>query len=234
MSNDDEVVIVTAHYKEDLRWLVKSPYKVFVCGKIGAVPIDKAIKKRFNYEPLIYNIGFEASSYLHYIIQHYNDLPPYIAFIHGHASAWHQRHPLGILGAIRTAKRKEFGYISLNVKTHPDDGVYDLLGRHKSTVANIILRQHWDNVFKPYLEMDLPNYLCHDSCAQFIVSRDVVLRHPPEAYHKWFDFANTRSTIEYPNKAYAVALEFIWHVIFGEQPVCPQRNEAYLRDRFTI
>lgn len=230
---EPEIVIVTSHYNEDLRWLCKSPYPVYLCDKIGAAVIDPVVKSQFYCESLIPNTGCEASSYLHYIIQHYNDLPPYMAFIHGHEYAWHQKHPLGILGAIRTAKRKEYEYISLNVKTHPGEGrVYDIEIMNNAPFG--ILRHYWDTIFKPYVKTDLPRKFCHDSCGQFLVSREAILRHPLAAYKTWYNLVNTPSTSEWPNKEYVVAFEFIWHILFGEPPLCPDRDGAYLLARFNI
>lgn len=37
------------------------------------------------------NWGREASSYLQFIIEHYDDLPPRMIFVHGHNSSWHLR-----------------------------------------------------------------------------------------------------------------------------------------------
>ena len=228
------IVIVTAHYKEDLRWLCRSPYPVYLCDKVSADPIDPDVKAHFICEEPIPNLGCEASSYLHYIINHYNDLPAYMAFIHGHEHAWHQQHPLGIFGAITTAKITEYQFVSLNVKTHPGDGrVYDLDSEHINTPMRL-LEQHWDTVFKPFIGTDLPRRFCHDSCAQFIVSRKAVLRHPIEAYKTWLAYVNTPSTPEVPNKEYAAVLEFVWHIIFGEPPICNDRDLDYLLARFNV
>lgn len=225
-----EIVIVTSHFNEDLAWLTHSPYKVFLCDKVGANHIDNNIKSQFYCDPVIPNKGHEASTYLSFIINHYNFLPPYIAFIHGHEDAWHQKHPLGILGAIRTAKKESFDYISLNVKGHPEaGGVYDVENPEEHNVnAFALIRKNWDTLFRPYCNIELPRFLFHDSCAQFLVSRENILRHPIDAYKKWFDFVITHD----PTKDTATAFEFIWHVIFGEEPVCTERDEEYLRSRF--
>lgn len=231
--SEQDIVIVTAHYAEDLTWLCKSPYPVYLCDKIGASPINPWVKSFFMCENAIENAGCEASSYLHFIIQHYHELPQYVAFVHGHEYAWHQQHPLGILGAIQSAKRDDFDYISLNVKTHPGDGrVYDL--DVDECVPMSLMRETWDGVFKPYIRTDLPRKFCHDSCAQFLVSRTAILRHPIEAYKQWFAFANTPGSDTYDNKSHAVVLEYIWHIIFGEPPICEERDMEYLLARYNV
>lgn len=233
MVSDESIVVVTAHYDENLSWLCACPYKVHLCDKLGARPIDPAIKSHFCCEPLIDNYGCEASSYLQYIIQHYHELPPYIAFIHGHEYAWHQQHPYGIIGAIRTAKKELYDYISLNVKTHPGGGrSYDLDLDDSEPMR--LLKESWDDIFKPYVGFDLPRKFSHDSCAQFLVSRDAILRHPLEAYKKWFEFVCIPDTQVYENKNRAVVMEYIWHMVFGEAPICKERDTYYLWARFDL
>lgn len=231
----DDIVVVTSHYDEDLAWLCNCPYKVHLCDKFGAAPVDQRIKNCFICEPMILNLGCEASSYLHYIIRHYGNLPPYVAFIHGHEHAWHQQHPFGLMGAIRTAKKDKFDYVSLNVKTHPGEGrVYDLDDPRCDVPAINILKETWNIVFKPYIGTDLPRQFCHDSCAQFLVSRNAILRHPLEAYKEWYEYVNTPTSDKYDNRDYALAMEYIWHIIFGEPPVCKERDLDYLLSRFNV
>jgi hypothetical protein len=109
-----DTIIVTAHFKEDLAWLRKSPYPVVVCSKAGA---DKAALTPDAKCTMKFNRGREFGSYLKFIIEYYDQLPLYVAFIHGHETAWHQQ--LHIFDAIRCAKKKQFGYISLNNSIFP-------------------------------------------------------------------------------------------------------------------
>jgi hypothetical protein len=81
----DNLIIVSAHYSEDLKWLRSSRYPVLVVSKLGskqaAIPIWKYIPNR----------GAEASAYLTFIVNCYNQLPEWTAFIHGHKHAWHHK-----------------------------------------------------------------------------------------------------------------------------------------------
>ena len=102
------VTIVTSHWKEDLTWLKKSEFPVVLIDKEGADPTC--------FEPsyVIPNKGLEASVYLKFIIERYNDLPDHVAFIHGHETAHHQKHSRPLLELIRNANTKKYDFISLN------------------------------------------------------------------------------------------------------------------------
>ena len=78
------VTVVVAHYNENIDWLKNIKYNVTVISKIG-IPSETGK-----------NRGNEASSYLEYIIQNYNNLSDYTIFIHGHQSDWHHKTNMDI------------------------------------------------------------------------------------------------------------------------------------------
>ena len=177
--DDDEVVIVTAHYKENLEWLKRSNMKVVVCDKPGADPMPFPPDPKCSLDQ---NRGREASVFLKYIIENYDNLPKYVAFIHGHEEAWHQSGDL--LESIRRAKKEGRPYISLNnrIDLRCDDAPKDVdidpthsvEDRH---AAFILVMKKWDEIFGPILNIPRPRYFRFQCCAQFIVSRDAILRH---------------------------------------------------------
>ena len=67
--------IVTAHFNEDLSWLVarRREFKsLVVCSKTSAAEIVN--HGDFDSINVIPNLGFEASAYLHYIVNNYWNL----------------------------------------------------------------------------------------------------------------------------------------------------------------
>ena len=76
----ENAMVVVSHYKEDLSWLSRIRYKYVVYKK------DQDDDYPYNV-PV--NKGNEASAYLKYIIDHYDNLPEYVIFVHGHESDWH-------------------------------------------------------------------------------------------------------------------------------------------------
>lgn len=214
-----DLVIVTAHYKENLDWLKESPYPVIVCDKPGS--------KKSAFVPnaqcsLTKNIGREASVFLKFVIEYYDALPAHIAFVHGHETAWHQKLPWGVLESIDRARLDTYSYINLNNVRHSK--VFDPAQPYKGRVgphveyrhkAHTLLQRYWDSVFGPILNIPFPNHLQFQCCAQFVVSRDAILRHPKDAYVKLYEFV-TDSSIG-TDWERAVALECIWHVLWSDE-----------------
>lgn len=208
------LVIVTAHYKEDLNWLKKSPWPVVVCDKKGAAPMD------FQADPkcsLSENRGREASAFLKYIIEYYDSLPEYVAFIHGHENAWHQEGDL--INAIRRARITHAKYISLNnridlksIEPQAIEHSEDIEANHP---AYKILKKRWSDLFGPILGIPYPEYLRFKCCAQFIVSKDTIRNHSKEDYQKLYEFVMDPKEEDYTT---GMAMEFIWHIIFGGNP----------------
>lgn len=244
-----DLVIVSAHYKEDLEWLKRSNYPVIICDKPGGSDTS------FDPDPtctLNENKGREASSYLKYIIENYDNLPNKIAFIHGHEDADHQRYPKGLLRAIEDAKTDEFDFISLNNWIHlkKDTGPSPQLpvhpnsheiGDHPKVYEE--MRNNWDTVFRPIFGINLPQYFRFPSCAQFIVSKKAIQRRPKSEYQKLYDFMMEPGSDDW---ARGVALEFMWHMLFTEQghDICNDpsdtamyqscNDEAYRQSRFNF
>jgi hypothetical protein len=210
-----ELIIVSSHYNEDLDWLLKAPVPVVVCGKEG----EKSAAIPTNEKCRTVNEGYEASSYLKFIIANYETLPKYVLFLHGHENAHHQKR--NIFDEIKERKWLDKNYYSVNK-----------FGLTKCMNGSIHicdqLRPIWDTYFRPYLKRDAPNNLICDCCAQFVISRETILRNPKEAYEKWLQlliddykkypnvFKNTPETPHPPGKQIAMLFEYFWHVIFGQ------------------
>jgi hypothetical protein len=182
------VVIVSSHWKEDLTWLKESAWPVHVVDHAGAPPC--AIRP----VATIPNKGREASSYLWYIVNNYENLPDYIAFIHGHEHAWHHFYKKSLLRLIRPAD-----YLPLN-------GFWTDTSTHDDKIS-----RHW-GVIEPWVGPMPAEKGFLDGSAQFVVSRDRIRRHPLEAYKSWLtEIMSSDDDFEM-----GVMLEYAWHYIFGE------------------
>jgi len=210
-----ELVIVTSHYKEDLTWLKKVRWPVIVIDKEGADPTC------FPVETVIPNQGREASSYLRYIIDHYESLPRWIACIHGHETAWHQKRPYSMIDMLNHVMLRDGMFESLN-------GHFSLVPSSSGKHDIIQVNKHW-NLIRDIVG-DIPeNDGVTDAGAQFIVSRDRILKHSKETYQRWYDALmnektlersdiictdqKARCTVDYELGAF---FEYTWHVVFGE------------------
>lgn len=185
-----DIVIVTSHWKEDLTWLKRqNRFKVVLIDHEGSKP--PAIRPT----TVIPNKGREASSYLRYIIDNYDSLPEYVAFVHGHERAWHHKFKGSLLDRIKKAE-----YLPLNGYWTDTDT------QHPEKIA-----KHW-HVIEPWVgpKPETNGYL--DGSAQFVASRRRIQRHPKEAYQYWYDAITTSD--EHFNMG--VMFEYAWHYIMGE------------------
>lgn len=213
---NDGLVVVSSHYNEDIEWLqTNTTLPVVVCSKKQPSPLCELSK----------NYGREATSYLKFIIDNYDNLPMHTAFIHGHQHAWHQKMTTSEGGddllylAKNCAKYKEFGFISLN------NCQVELSDEHKEIFKTIKEKGIWDAIFRKYLNIDMPGFILNDCCAQFIVSKDRILRHPVDAYKHWFDYIMNKDPHDDGGWVLGLLFEHVWHIIFGEVEIINKEEQ---------
>jgi len=201
LPDNKDLIIVTSHFQEDLKWLENSKNSVVLCSKTKNSPLCHQDK----------NLGREAASYIKFILDNYNYLPEHIAFIHGHEHAWHQDYH-DILKIINEcAKYKTYGFISINNHFINDRNiVYNDAMKYMHSI--------WDEVFRPHLKRDAPNYIFQDCCAQFIVSKERILRHSKETYQYWYEYM-MNDPLGDGGFTIGMVFEFLWPIIFGEPDI---------------
>jgi hypothetical protein len=193
------VTIVTSHWKEDLNWL-KCEFPIVLIDKEDADPTC--------FEPAytIPNKGHEASAYLKFIIEFYDDLPDHVAFIHGHEKSHHQRHPLPILDLIRRANISKYDYINLN------DWYNNFIFLNEPKYDTYV-EDWWDIYMFPEFKKPPRGFPFNNMpmAAQFIVSKKVIRANPIQFYIKCYDLL-----LQLNVPKHAVFFEMVWHVIFGQ------------------
>ncbi|KAL9097085.1 MAG: hypothetical protein Q9163_006385 [Psora crenata] len=167
------------------------------------------------------NKGHEAMAYLTYIIDNYGALPSILAFLHSHLSAWHTDTPLhSNVDALRMLKLEyveQNGYVNLRCNHNPGcleahthnahvtPAVYEEVFRGTSTEFN-----------RTGHRVQPPDRVGASCCAQFAVSRDQVLKRPLGDYERFREWIlHTKETDAKSGRV----MEFLWHVIFGRDPV---------------
>ena len=190
--------ICTSHFKEDLDWLLDSPWPVTVVDHEGADPHN--LKNVFT----VPNVGNEATSYLKFIIERYDTLPEYTAFIHGHEHSFHQQGGKPLLELIRTANTQKYDYIPLN-------------NAWRFLIRSTMLKEHED--FYKKVGLDPLDVSVMEPYAQFIVSKNLIKRHPRRYYEFLFDNVHSKSD--------AVKLEYAWHLIFGKMSLWPLKKDLF-------
>jgi len=152
------LVFVIAKYKEDVSWLKKFPYKYFLYNK-DSVDFPNSIK--------LQNVGREAHTYLTYIIDNYNSLPHFVGFLQGAPFDY------SFFLAQRLDKFKGQGFHPLSpvIKYNIDDE-YEY--KYMETVKGSTLKYFG-------LKIGIENFEFPFG-AQFIVSRENLLKHSLEEY----------------------------------------------------
>lgn len=152
----------------------------------------------------IENRGDEAHAYLRFIIDHYEDLPGRIAFVHAHRTHWHATYDMAeYLRCICLPKVGSPSFVDLNSGGGACDFSNDDAGRV------LINASEWGHFFKSELgDMPVRSY-CHSCCAQFITVRARVLSHPKAFYQHILDGLLS-------NKLNAFQLEIVWRLMFTE------------------
>lgn len=201
-----DLVIVTSHWKEDLEWLKKSKWPVVVIDKEGSDP------SWITPQHTIPNKGREVSVYLKYIIENYDNLPNHVAFIHGHENSWHQFHDRPLLDLIEHANVQEHEFISLNnfMKW------YGFI--NEPTEEYMQIETYWDLFQIDQKKPPKFSLLQSPIGAQFIVSKNRILRNTKEDYQRWYKIVMEVESSKDLN--ISTFFELVWHIIFGEEWIC--------------
>lgn len=182
------VHVVVAHYNEDTSWLSALKYPHTLCSKAG-IAVDTLPNK-----------GYEASTYLQWIIDNYHDLPDYTIFIHAHQTS---THSYGNMDEQINALKFDQNYCNINSFPHFHlthfPHLIPFLYEHKPPIEAIIQRQI------------IPEQLVYRCCAQFYVQRTCLQQYTREQYLNLLEWL-----ITFPgsSKDAAVILEWLWCFIF--------------------
>ncbi|KAJ9490452.1 hypothetical protein VN97_g2803 [Penicillium thymicola] len=173
------------------------------------------------------NKGKESNAYLQYILDNYDKLPEYMVFLHahqysGHVEFWEQDNVLTVQ-RLQLDYLRQVGYLNLRCDWNPGcpDEVHpfrQMAGR----TTELAFAGAWIRIFN---NTDVPEIVATPCCAQFAVTREQVLQRPRSAYESYHDWL---MTTELDDETSGRVFEYIWHVIFGQDPVfCPAKAQCY-------
>ncbi|KAJ5152651.1 uncharacterized protein N7482_009129 [Penicillium canariense] len=179
------------------------------------------------------NKGREALPYLQFLVDHYDDLPPVMIFLHSHRDGW----PAGWhtdtmdysnVDSVRALQR-EFvlaeGYVSLRCQTSPGCPAEMQPFRNPPTPGDTgenHYAQAWEELFG---NSNVPEKIGAPCCSQFAVSRDQVLQRPLSDYQRMYNWVLNNDLAD---EVTANIMEYSWHIIFGKDPIfCPDVYQCY-------
>ena len=208
-------LVIVAHYKEDINWLNNIIYPNIVYEKL-----------KLDNQYFCPNVANEASSYLKFICDYYDQLPKNVIFLHGEEEAWHHDGKLSqvIEKHVNNYEKNGYKYYNLDKIT---------MNNFKINKGKQLIQksQWWIDTMQDYFgEMEqygswMAGKKC---CAQFIVSREQIRKLPKKFYcnmYNWlinnskkYDGSPKRSdkTLADPLSSYNTGryLEWSWELIF--------------------
>ena len=220
--------------------------KVVVMAKMATDNVDWVAEKLQDWQQAIYsmddhkqilhppvNKGREAMAYLTFIIDHYSSLPEIIVFLHPHRSgypeAWHtdaeDYDNVNSIRSLRLNYVREHGYANMRCIHIPGcpDEIHpfrnDPERKYELAFADAYTYMFGGN------RSTVPETVAAACCAQFATSRSQIQVRPKseyERYRKWL--MDTELSSEDSGRV----LEYMWHMIFGKDPVwCPELTQCW-------
>lgn len=168
--------------------------------------------------------GREALIYLTFIIDYYDELPEYIAFVHAGPDQWHN-DLLGprtekILKNIRLDTVKKKGYLNLRCAHDPGCPVgVDPFHPTETDIKGKDIRAYFADVYMELFDVppsQIPREIGNVCCGQFVVTRERIRERPIEDYIRMRKWALETTITD--SFGIGWVFEKVWHIIFGMPP----------------
>lgn len=185
-------MVIVARYKEDVSWLenVKCPYIVY----------DKSGLSVDGFVPLP-NIGREGATYLHHIVENYDNLHSYNIFIQGYPFD-HCKRPM----PWNEINFLEADFSYLRYRTEPYYGYTDWSTKSMVAIFEAILG-------RPFRSD--ADYFTFGAGACFLVSRKFLHLYPKSMYEKCLGYLTDPRT----TYAYGYGMEKFWGWLFNRESI---------------
>lgn len=199
--------IVVSRYNKDVDFV----YRINNNKDINVMIYDKENPNNPFNVPV--NKGNEASVYLKYIIDYYDDLPDFTFFIHDDEYAWH--HSGSIIDKYDEAVKSNLMYYNIN----------DRAGWNRRNLippeTYVELLKFYDKYIEAYIPISkVPNnedfIFGYIGSAQFLIHKKLIQNLPREFYSNLYDWI---ITTDLPNYISGRFLEWTWHVFWFIYPV---------------
>jgi hypothetical protein len=222
----DKAVIMARIHTEDVSWA----YEQLSDWKLGIYHMDNETENGL-HPPR--NKGREAMAYLSFIIDHYENLPAYMVFVHPHLKgwpeAWHtdsdDHDQVKSIQSLRLEYLDKHGYANMRCIHDPGCPAEIQVDRQDDhRTAEHAMREAWPYMFGGNYS-DIPKKIAQPCCSQFAISKAQTMERPKsdyELYRKWL--------LETPldDATSGRVFEYLWQVIFGQDAVyCPSLRQCW-------
>jgi len=192
---------VVSRYKKNVDWVYKleNINKFFIYDK-------ETPENEYN---IPFNKGNEASVYLKYIVDNYENLSDFTFFIHDDEYAWH--HSGSIINKFHEALSSNKLYYNINDK--------NILGTISSIDFYDEILIWYDKYIEKYIHLkDLPNKEWtqnYRGSAQFLVHKSLIKNLPLEFYENLYNWIITTKISNFKSGRF---LEWTWHIFWDIYP----------------
>lgn len=213
------------HHESAEKHLVIASYAAQNVSWLSAVPSAWTVKRYIMDDPdaqspllpVPLNQGREAMAYLTYIIDHYDTLPDYMVFVHGHERSWHQQeHLQQKIRALNLTALDEEGYISLRCGAQMGcERLPYIDTQHVNWSGEGRMCDFWHTITGERC----PRYVSYKCCAQHAVTRSAVRKRSKDAWIRIRSPIMEKGMDEWLS---GMLYEKFWHMLLGTAPEhCP-------------
>lgn len=163
-------------------------------------------------------------AYLTYIVDHYDELPDVIAFVHGNNRQWHNTIPSSlnsdVLSVLRLDTVRSKGYV--NLRCDLDPGCPVSVNPFEPTdidIKNNDIRAYFLDVYMELFNVTMehvPAHIGNVCCAQFALTRERIRQRPRTDYERMRHWAFTTKLDTF---GIGWVFEKTWHLIFMEDAI---------------
>lgn len=190
--------IVVSVYNENTNWTSK------LSNHFDDIRIYKKCDENSLFNIPV-NKGNEASVYLSYIVNNYDNLKDYNIFLHGDEYSWH--HNGSLVDIIFNLKNLNKDYLNINNYT-----LGSIFGNHRFNLIKSWYLEYLENecgLMEKYGDWTVG----HLGCAQFVVHKSLILSKSKKFYERLYDWIiNT----DLDNQTSGLFMEWTWHLIWNQ------------------
>jgi hypothetical protein len=202
--------IVVSRYKKNVDFV----YKINNNQNINVMIYDK--ENPDNPLNIPVNKGLEASVYLKYIVDYYDNLSDYTFFIHDEEYAWH--HSGSIVDKYKEAVLSNKKYYNINDRLIWNQK--DMIKKCEGDQTYNHFMSWYDKYIEEYIHISkIPNnndfIYGYRGAAQFLVHKDLIRKLPKQFYENIYHWI---ITTDLPNYISGRFLEWTWHVFWEIYP----------------
>ena len=243
LKSTNVALVIPKTRSDDVRWLQKylqtqyanaskpTPYaaaNIIILPRPNTTPFIYSMSRRRETDlPVPHSSrGREVSAYLSYVIDYYDQLPPFSIFIHA-GERQHHNDLFGpetkiVLENLRLETVDAKGYVNLRCLHSP--GCPSHVHPNNPTEFDIKVhdtRAYFAQIYKELFGADkpVPDVIGGICCAQFAVSRDQIQRRPKSDYLRMMNWVDKGSKQMVDDYGVGWVFEIVWHVVFSMEAV---------------